>query len=169
MEPQQPQKAKTIILVIVILLVLGIAYVLFSNYRPGQSDLPLSGNGDEGATTVVVEYTPRVDGKLPAPIGLPADFPIEKDNVIESATTKYPEQGAEQLSMNYLSSKTIAQKYAEYKAYMTKAGYEVTEGDATSPIRAIFGTKADANISVVISNSDGKTLVQLAYLLKSTQ
>ena len=169
MEPQETQKAKAVTSIIVLILVIGIGYVLYTNYRSGQSGLPSSGNDNEGATAVVVENTPLINGELPAPIGLPAGIPIEEGNVIESATTKYPEQGAEQLSMNYLSSKTVAQKYAEYKTYMAKAGYDISEGDASSPIRAIFGTKADANLSVVISISGDKTLVQLAYLLKSTQ
>ncbi|PJA33134.1 MAG: hypothetical protein CO185_00380 [Candidatus Zambryskibacteria bacterium CG_4_9_14_3_um_filter_42_15] len=169
MEPQQSQKSKTVTLVIVILVVLGAAYVLFNNYRLGQNGLPLSDSENDGAATVVVENTPAINGVLPAPAGLPSDVPVEEGDVTESATSRYPDQNAEQLSVSYLSFKTVAQKYAEYKTYMAKAGYDISEGDASSPIRAIFGTKADANLSVVISISGDKTLVQLAYLLKSTQ
>ena len=49
---------------------------------------------------------------------------------------------------------------------MDQAGYSVTEGDFSSATKAVFGTQAKANLSVVISSADGATLVQLSYLLK---
>jgi len=168
MEPQMEhsQNIKTVTAVIIIILILIIGYVLFARYSGNQRSLFEDKNN---LPTVVVENTSRVDGVLPAPPGLPADLPIENDNIQESVTTRYPDQNAKQLSLSYLSSKTVAEKYAEYKTYMTQAGYDVTEGDPSLPLKAIFGTKTDANLSVAISSQDGQTVVQMAYLLKSVK
>lgn len=169
MESQQTQKIKTVTSIIVILLVIGVGYVLFTNYPFEINKLTTPDEENGGVPNIVIEKTPVANGELPAPSGLPKDIPIESSNILESITTKFPDQGMIQSSVSYLSSKTSIEKYSEYKAYLAKAGYEVKEGDSAYPVMALFGTKADANLSVVVSNSQGKTLVQLAYLFKSTQ
>lgn len=160
------QQTKTIYAVIGILLVLVAGYFLFTKDRATiTEDVATSGDAGSKPMLVEVENTQMINGILPEPQGFPRDIPLEKGVITESAVTSYPEQNAQQLSVSYKSSKTVNQKYTEYKNYMTKAGYIVTEGQAGSP-RAIFGTKADVNLSVVVSSRDGKTLVQLSYLLK---
>ena len=163
MEPQQPQKAKTTLIIVILILIIGLGYVFFKGFNGSLS------NVDNTPETAVIENTPLVDGALPPPAGLPTDLPLETGAVVESVTTNYPDLNARQLSVSYESSKTVEQKYNEYKDYMTTADYTVTEGDSSAPVRAVFGVKDNANLSVVISSSDGKTLVQVAYLLKSTQ
>lgn len=171
MEQEQPQRIKTISTVVVILLALGAGYVLFTKYRPflNQENLPTSVNSNDQSVTVMVKNTPTVNGVILAPRGFPPDIPLESNNLTESATTEFPRENARQLSVSYQSSKTIAEKYAEYRNYMTASGYQITEGDAGSPIRTILGTKESANLSVVINRAEGGTLVQLSYLLKSVQ
>ena len=162
---EQSQNKKTISALVVIVLVLLLGYFLYSKYRASNEGVTPTAISEQ-PRKVEVENTATVNGVLPAPAGLPSDIPLEGGAMLESVTTKYPEQNAEQLSLNYHSSKSVADKYAEYKAYMQKAGYEVMEGDASSPVRALFGEKEDANLTVVVSSSDGGTLVQLAYLIK---
>lgn len=158
---EQSQNIKIISAVIVVLLVLGAGFVLFGKYRDSN------GNTNDKSAIVMVENTLMVNGVLPIPAGFPVGIPLEKSGITESATTRYPSENAQQLSVSYQSSKTIAEKYAEYKNYMSQAGYDVAEENANAPTRAIFGTKADANLSVVVSSSGGGTLVQLSYLVKS--
>lgn len=166
---EQSQQTKTISAIVIILLVLGVAYyVLSAKYRVSVQENPsVSNSANNSPATVVVENTPMVNGAISVPARFPRDIPIEKAGIIESATTEYPAQNAQQLSVSYRSSKTIAEKYAEYRDYMSRADYRVTEGQTGALPRAIFGAKADANLSVVISSANGKTLVQLSYLLKS--
>ena len=168
---EQPQQIKTISAVVIIFLVLAAGFLLFAKYRTSlnQENSPTSDSANDESATVVVENTSIVNGVTPAPRGFPQDIPLESGNLTESATTQYPRENARQLSVSYLSSKTIAQKYAEYKTYMSQAGYSLTEGNATASVRAIFGVKEDSNLSVAISSSKGKTLIQLSYLLKSVQ
>ena len=168
---EQPPQIKIVSAIVIVLVILGVGFLLLTKYHVSlnQENLPTSGHVDDEQVTVVVENTPVVNGALSAPAGFPRDIPLESDNLTESATTQYPRENARQLSLSYLSLKTIAQKYAEYKTYMNQAGYSLTEGNATAPVRAIFGVKEDSNLSVAISGSKGKTLVQLSYLLKSVQ
>ena len=166
-QSEQSQNTKIISAVVVIFLILGIGYVLFGKYRaPGEVNRQASDDSDDQEFIVMVENTPMVNGTLSVPAGFPQDIPIEIGGVLESATTHYPAQDAEQLSVSYQSSRTIAQKYGEYKNYMTASGYQITEGDVSSQVRAIFGTKENVNLSVVISSLEKRTLVQLSYLLK---
>ena len=166
MEPSQNAKRNSIVALIVFL-ILVVSFVLSGKYRSSvQEDSLTSGGANDKPAMVVVENTPVVNGILSVPAGFPPDIPLEKGKILESATTQYPEQNARQLSVSYQSSKTVAQKYAEYKTYMSQAGYTVTEGGSGSATKAVFGTQAKANLSVVVSSADGATLVQLSYLLK---
>ena len=144
----------------IVVAILAIGFLLSGKY-------PLfNGSRNNLSAVVTVENTPMVDGVLPVPPGFPPEIPLENGEILESATTWYPIEDVTQLSLSYRSSKTAAQKYAEYKNYMDQAGYSVTEGDFSSATKAVFGTQAKANLSVVISSADGATLVQLSYLLK---
>lgn len=158
---EQPQNLKNISIVIIIVLILIAGYTLFGKY-PASKQVDLSNE----AAIVMVKNTPMVDGVLPVPAEFPQDIPLEPNEILESATTDYPAQDARQLSVSYRSSKTIAQKYSEYKDYMAASGYQLEESDTGEQGKTIFGTKEGANLSVVISSSEGKTLVQLSYLLK---
>ncbi|OHA88642.1 MAG: hypothetical protein A3C70_03530 [Candidatus Zambryskibacteria bacterium RIFCSPHIGHO2_02_FULL_43_14] len=164
---EQSPNVKIISAVVVILLILGVGYILMGKSSVPESN-PQTSDNDGGSQefTAVVENIPTVGGTLSVPAEFPADIPLENGAVLESAITRYPNQGAQQLSVNYRSSRTVAQKYAEYKNYMNQAGYEITEGATNTTVRAIFGTKSEANLSVAISSSGGRTLVQLSYLLK---
>ena len=179
---EQPPQIKTISVFVIILLILGAGFLLFLKYRTSslnQENSPTTNpstsfdnaqNKSLGASdksrTVVVKNTPMVNGIISVPVGFPQGIPLESGSLIESATTQYPGENIQQLSISYRSSKTIAQKYTEYKDYMNRAGYSLTEGNKSAPVRAIFGTKENTNLSVAISSSLGKTLVQLSYLLK---
>ncbi len=165
---EQSQKIKISSAVITIVLVLTLGYILFNKYRtPAETSLKVSNDTDSQPMKVEVENTQMVSGVLSAPAGFPSDIPLEKENILESVTTNFPENNARQLSVSYQSSRTVAQKYAEYKKYMQDIGYQMTEGEANATVRSIFGTKEGNNLSVAISSADGKTLVQLAYLLTS--
>jgi hypothetical protein len=164
---ESSQNTRTALIAIIILIVLVAGYVSFGKHRSSQEGLFVSPSDDDSPAIVVVENAIMTNGVLPVPTGFPQDIPIEKEVILESAVTHYPEQNAEQLSLSYQSSKTIAQKYTEYINYIRQAGYDITEEDTSSPMKSIFGIREDANLSVAISRSEGQTLVQLSYLLKS--
>ena len=164
---EQQEQTKTLTAISILLVVIALGYLIFIKYDKNEESP--DNNLNTNAEQITEEHTSTVNGILLAPKDFPESIPFEGGNVTESVTTVYPDQKIRQLTASYLSSKTVSQKYAEYKDYMTKAGYEVEEGDPNASVRGIFGTSENANLSVVISVRDGKTLVQLAYVLKSTQ
>ena len=164
---EESQHLKTIFAIIAIGVILVLGYFLLIKNKGSLSIKP-SGSSEQETKpmNVVVENTPVVGGALSAPRGFPQEIPFEQKGLVESAITYFPDQGAQQFSLSYNSSKSVATKYTEYKKYMQKAGYSITEGKSTTSTKSIYGVKAEANLSVVISNVSGKTLVQLSYLLK---
>ena len=164
-------KNNKILPIIFVLLIIGGLYVLYVWMSGVDKTIPV----DEPASStnqsdiVTVKNTPLVRGSLTTPPGFPEDIPIEAGQILESATTNYPNSKIEQLSLSYHSSKTVNQKFDDYKKYMQLKGYQITDSSASSPTKALFGTTVDTNLSVAISNSEGKTLVQLSYLLKAVQ
>lgn len=152
-----------------VLIVVGLYYSFSQNFFFGQRNTDnqnLSGENitNQEAPTVMVRLSPLVNGIPAIPQDFPQEIPLEAGKVTKSATTFYLDQNAKQLSLSYQSGKTVVQKYAEYKNYLTQAGYQVTEGDSKAPIRSIYGTKGRNNLSFVISTVTGGTLVQIAYL-----
>jgi|SRR3989344_76235 len=165
---EHSKKIKTSSAIVIIILVLISGYFLLGKDRSLIDTNQSKPVGNQNPMRVVAESTPAVNGVLSVPKGFPQDIPMEKGGILESAISNYPDQNARQLSVSYISSKTVTQKYAEYKNYMVSSGYEIKEGGSvSSSVRAIFGTKSDVNFSVAISSSGGSTLVQLSYLLKS--
>ena len=164
---EQSQNIKIISAIVVVLAILGVGYILSEKY-PVSNGNP-NPNPNNMSKVVTVENTLMVGGILPLPTGFPQDIPLEEDEILESATTYYPNQNAKQLSVSYRSLKTITQKYVEYKAYMSQTGYKVAEDspNSSSSVRTILGTKADTNLSVAISSMKGGTLVEISYLFKS--
>ena len=165
---EQPSQTKIVSALVIILLILGAGFLLLTKYRVSLNQENLSTSGDVGdeQATVIVENTPVINGAISAPAGFPQDIPLETGNLTESATTQYPRENARQLSLSYLSLKTIAQKYAEYKNYMEQTGYQVTEGSTSPSLKTIWGVKENVNLTVVVSGREGGTLIQLSYLLK---
>ena len=164
---EQSQNTKIILIAVVILLVLGIGYVLLKDrISKGTEEGKPSSYDAQRPMNVVVENTPAHSGALSVPEGFPEDIPVETSTITESTTTNYPDRSATQLSVSYQSSKKPALKYQEYKDYMSQAGFTIKEGDVSSPVKIIFGTKSNINLTVAISGMADKTLVQISYLVK---
>jgi hypothetical protein len=147
------------LLITLIVVALALGFILSGKYPV------FNGSKNNLSAQVTVRNTPMVDGTLPVPPLFPEEIPLENTLILESATTYHPGDEFTQLSVSYRSLKTVAEKYEEYKDYMNQAGYNLTEYSA-SEIKTLFGIKSDASLSINIKNVDGKTLVELSYLLK---
>ncbi|MEK7176956.1 MAG: hypothetical protein AAB719_01510 [Patescibacteria group bacterium] len=165
---QTPNK-KTFLAILVIMALLALGYFLSQKYSLDKGPTSPEETNEALPMEVVVEHTQAVNGVLPTPKDFPKDIPVEKFDITESATTVYPSIGAKQLNISYQSNKSLDVKYKEYKDYMTKAGYTLSEGGTGANLKAIFGTKEKENLSVVVSSAGGGSLVQVAYLLKSSK
>lgn len=162
---EQPQNKK--IVPIIIILVLIVSYSYFMVIRGDKPDQPSKPSVTRAEAVVTVENTIMIHGVLSAPKEFPEDIPLEKEMILESATTNYPNKNTRQLSVAYKSSGTIMQKYLDYRNYMSQAGYNVIieEKDENSLARTVFGSKKNTNLSVVLSSLESGTLVELSYLI----
>jgi len=145
---------------IIVLLLAVVAIMVFTSFKPAQDENDVREVKTVSSNNAVVEKIQTV------PTGFPQDLPIEASNLKEGAVTTFQSNSAKQLSLSYTSAKSVTEKYTEYKNYMTQKGYLLTEGPANSQVRAIFGAKYDANLSIAISSSNKGTLVQISYLIK---
>ncbi len=103
------------------------------------------------------------------PAEFPRDIPLENSSILESTATKITnDANGRQVSVSYVSGESVDAKIAEYKDYMTKAGYKVSENAASSP-KTLYGSKSGSSLAAVISANNGRTLVQLAYLFGFAQ
>jgi len=143
---------------IVAVLILVFVYVLIGQNNSGSTLVT-----DTNSETVSNES----NGGMPVPQGFPQDIPVERSSIVDSKALEYKEENLKELSVSYESTESVQVKYSEYKTYLSQAGYTVTEGNPNSPVKSMTGLKPEANLAVVISSINGKTLVQLAYILKS--
>lgn len=146
----------------IIVVISAVGYWMLGKSYP---DLKVS-SPEQNAAMVVVENTPMVEGRLPAPQYFPADIPVEKTEIIESATARYPDKNYRQLFLSYLSRKSAAEKYSEYLDYMDMADYRIEE-KTLDAVKIILGKSDGANLTVSIGSRGNSTLVELSYLLKN--
>ncbi|MCR4279399.1 MAG: hypothetical protein NUV78_01535 [Candidatus Zambryskibacteria bacterium] len=118
----------------------------------------------ERPMNVQVERVVEVEGKFTPPLGFPASIPLEEDNIVESILTNFPTQNAVQTSVIYRSTEEKLDKYFEYRSYMEKEGYKLSEGGDTGEVLFLHGIKGNENLSVTLSTWEGLTVVQIAHL-----
>jgi hypothetical protein len=167
-KPSEPANSKAILGALAVVVVIAAGYFLFTKFSAyntgvGDTDAPLA--EDENAVKVV--STPLAGGKMQPPEGFPSSIPYEAGSITESTTTDFPEQGARQLAVTYVTAKSVAEAYSGLLRYITQEGYKVSEGAASSPVKTIFGNKGNAMLSVAVSSQAEGTLVQISYLVKS--
>ncbi len=112
---------------------------------------------------VEVVNTPHENNLLVPPAGFPSDIPVEAGHLVSSNLTTFTQGGAKQGSITFISRDTLEAKYALYFDYMKKAGYTVTEAK-NGEVLALSGTKAGANLNIVVSPAISGTKVQITHL-----
>lgn len=113
---------------------------------------------------VQVERVLEVEGKFLPPAGFPSSIPLEKDKIVESILTNFPEHNMVQTSVTYRSTEEKAKKYAEYRSYMEEEGYKLSEGGESGEVMFMNGAKEGENLSITLSTWEGLTVVQIAHL-----
>ena len=150
---------------VLILLVLAAAVVAVAYLLAGGTNTP--GQNSQATTEPKFDYVDlskatKQEDKVPS--GMPSDIPLELANVIESYTMTRDDKAAVQYTLSYKSSKTKAQKYAEYLDFMTKSDYAFGTSGKNEATGTLSGEKNNDALTVVVSNQGEYTLVQLSYL-----
>ncbi len=107
-------------------------------------------------------------GKLPD--GFPANIPVEKSNLIESAKITYAEQKSVLYSVSFNSSLQAEELYAQYKNFLSAKNGFVIDNQVKTTERIAFqatknGTKDSLSVTIT-PQSSGAILVQISYVSK---
>ena len=127
----------------------------------------ISLRGDKGSPVVdETKYGLRKD----VPAGqLASGFP--KEYILDSKAVPYesysiPYKGAEQLTANFVSDKTIAQEYKAYIDFLELKGYQILKKENDNKIASIYALSKDSDVNVNIYKdaNTAKTTVVVSYL-----
>ncbi|MFZ2048724.1 MAG: hypothetical protein WAV25_00240 [Minisyncoccia bacterium] len=165
------QQTKTLLIIAGIIVLVLVGYVWYSSTNKSGATLP-----NTSTTAKTEEVKPRSDvtvkqaevtdtGKsLKLPAGFPTTIPVETMNVTESYSAFYQTHNSTQYTVTYTSTATIASKWDEYEAFMSKNGYTINKATSIKSKGIISGTKTGESLLVVINAQGGKTLVHITLL-----
>jgi uncharacterized ion transporter superfamily protein YfcC len=159
---EQKKTHKTVtILIIVVVAVLAVYFV----FNSGSFVKKTAETTEEN---IVVQKTDLSSGnKLPA--GMPDFIPVETSDVKESYSMNYVDRRVILYAVSYTTSKSIAEKFAEYLKFMTDNGYKYGTAQTKQGINGgtLFGINAKGDLSVILSKIEDKTYVQVSYVDKN--
>ncbi len=94
----------------------------------------------------------KTDFGAGAPTDFPTDIPVEKGaQVQQSYGLDYA--GQKQLTMVFLSSKTVKENYFLYAGFLKTQGWNVSNTYQKSALSSLYGTKGDTSVNVTISEN----------------
>lgn len=169
-----PQQTKTLLIIAGVIVLVLIGYVWYSNSKI-ETIVDLA-NPTNTTNQTAADLKPRSDvtvkqaeatdiGKsLKLPTGFPSIIPVETMNVTESYSAFYQTHNSTQYTVTYTSTATIATKWDEYEAFMTKNGYTINKTTSIKSKGIVSGTKTGESLLVVINAQEGKTIVHITLL-----
>lgn len=108
--------------------------------------------------------TPFVDGVLNPPAGFPSSIPLERDSIVTSTLTNFPDRGATQRSVMYHSKESVEAKRAEYSAYLESNSYTVEQILREDGTVFFSGKKGEETLSIVITIWEEFTRVYVTHV-----
>jgi len=160
----QSKQVKMIFVILAIFIIIVAGYVLFAK---DKNFIIKTGSENDKENNVQVKQvdlnTANIKNVLPE--NFPPNIPIETEGIFESYSVVYKTQGVTQYTVSYISTKTKNLKWDEYSLFMTKENYKYQ--DTTNKKDGILsGSKDNGLLSVIISERDNKTVVQLSFVVK---
>ncbi len=151
---------------LLLIVIIALAYLGYSKYPNlfKKTNLPAEKVKIEKIDFSKVENI----GKLPD--GFPANIPVEKSNLIESAKITYAEQKSVLYSVSFNSSLQAEELYAQYKNFLSAKNGFVIDNQVKTTERIAFqatknGTKDSLSVTIT-PQSSGAILVQISYVSK---
>lgn len=153
-------KTKTIILVIIILIATaGFGIYLFQKNRPSVPAQPTKNIEQSVVTESQPQEPQKTDFGTSVPTDFPTDIPIEKDAKIEqSYSLNYA--GQKQLSIVFLSAKTVKENYSLYADFLEKQNWIISNKYESEKLSSLYGTKESNDINVTISENTSEDAVK---------
>ncbi len=153
---------RNILLVISGIAILVVATLLLYSWSEKNKNVATN----DVATNIVPK---RTDFGAKAPNDFPTDIPVEEGvNLKQSYSLNYV--GQKQLTIVFLSTKTVKENYALYTGFFEKQQWNISNKYESEKLSSIYGTKESNDINVTISyDSDvdsAKSQVSISVLRK---
>lgn len=156
---------------LLLLLVMLIAFILIGASQYRQIIDEQSQSQAVPQTTTPPEPVPdfqRVDFGTNVPEDFPTDIPIETgSNVEQSYGLSYV--GQKQLTIVFLSTKTVAENYTLYTDFLKEPDWIVSNKYESPTLSSLYGTKENNDINITISEdteTGSKSQVSISVLKK---
>jgi hypothetical protein len=127
----------------------------------GQADVDLS---NESVKINTNEGTFAVGGEISLPSGFPSDVHVI-DGTIKSAVTI---KENESYTITVETTKSISQAKSDYETELKADGWTINATVDLTNASSLSAEKGNRTVSVVISESEGKTMVVIGTATKST-
>ena len=85
------------------------------------------------------------------PPNFPTDIPIENGAQVQQSYAMDEQAGSEQLTVVFLSKKSVQENYIVYLAFLRDHQWNVLNMNDDATVSAVYGTKAQYDINVTIS------------------
>lgn len=163
-------KIKVLVLVVIILIVIaGFGIYIFQKNKK-VIPVPSSQNIEQPAAEDNQSREPqKTEFGTDVPTDFPTDIPIEKGaKVQQSYGLNYADQ--KQLSIVFLSAKTVKENYSLYSDFLKKQNWNVLNTYDNPKVSSLYGTKENNEINVTIGEStfdaSAKSQVSVSVLKK---
>jgi hypothetical protein len=103
------------------------------------------------------------DGFAAVLSAFPNGIPFEFENITESFTGNYVAYNVVQSGISYTSLKSRESLYSTYKNFVDNNGFVIDKENSNEQLGTLFASKDNDDFSIVISNQEGKRLVQLGF------
>lgn len=137
----------------IILAVVGICVVaglaVFVIYKQNRGVVVAPVVVQKVATTTEPKKT---DFGINMPTDFPTDIPVEKGVKFEQSY-RLNYVGQKQLTIVFLSTKTVKENYSLYTDFLKKQNWNIVNKYESAKVSSLYGTKGSNDINVTISNS----------------
>lgn len=151
------ERKNTIDILIGVMALAAIILMVSAFYAYKDSN-PASPASSEGSATVSQEPA-KTDFGTDVPADFPTNIPLEKGVTVEqSYSLNYV--GQKQLTIVFLSAKTVKENYALYESFLAKEGWTVSNKYESSKLSSLYGTKESNEMNVTISEKSSSAPVK---------
>ena len=149
-------------LLIVGLLILGTFLAINRGEDTTRDDTPIESVVKKDGVTVAKTDVTKSGSKVPQ--GFPKDIPVESVNVTDSYKVFYEKVQVTQYTVNYTSDRDREDLWNMYSKFMNDSSFRIDVAQTSRGVGQISGARGDDSLSVIVTSSNGVSLVQLSYL-----
>lgn len=156
-------KTKIIILAALALVIIGAVFIWLNRAAVKQFISPQpQATLKEQTTTTATTTQPepeKTDFGAKVPTDFPTDIPIDKGAAVQqSYGLNYI--GQKQLSIVFLSTKTVKENYSLYSDFLKKQKWNILNTYESAKLSSLYGTKESNDINVTISENTSSASIK---------